>query len=75
MIRSAIIPGERSTTVATVPTNLVEILATDTSKVPWSIFTVPQTGAQIPMKAPWVQTVEAFDLAGSVRQDAVCARC
>lgn len=34
-----------------IPQNLVDVLTTDTSRVPWSMFTVEQTGAQIPTKA------------------------
>ena len=34
-----------------VPTNLISVLAMDSSRLPWEIFTVEQTGAQIPVKA------------------------
>ena len=32
------------------PSNLVDVLSVDTSRLPWDVFTVPQTGAQIPVK-------------------------
>lgn len=34
-----------------VPTNLVSVEVADTSRMPWATFVVPQTGAEIPMKA------------------------
>jgi quercetin dioxygenase-like cupin family protein len=34
-----------------IPQNLVDVMTMDTARVPWSMFTVEQTGAQIPTKA------------------------
>ena len=33
-----------------IPTNTISIIAADSSRMPWTMFTVPQTGAQIPTK-------------------------
>lgn len=35
----------------TIPENLVDVQVSDTSRMPWQLFTVSQTGAEIPMKA------------------------
>lgn len=33
-----------------IPTNTISIIAADSSRMPWTMFTVPQTGAHIPTK-------------------------
>lgn len=36
---------------ATIPTNQVELTVADSSRMPWTTFLVPQTGAELPSKA------------------------